>query len=109
MLNIISNTTQSLYFTLTETLGTSSSDYPRVLLLPKQGTVTQSFALGVDISTNKMRWNQYEFTGSVSGGTYDYQVYSGSILLESGYCTVVSGSASNIPVFEKPNKRIVFK
>jgi hypothetical protein len=109
MLNITSDTTQSLYFTLTETLGTASGDYPRVLLLPKQGTVTQSFDLGVDISSNKMRWNQYEFTGSVTGGTYDYQIYSGSILLESGYCSVLSGSVANIPVFEKPNQRIVFK
>ena len=110
MLNITSNTTQSLYFTLTETLGTSSSDYPRVLLLPKQGTVTQSFALGIDISTNKMRWNTYEFTGSIIGGTYDYQVYSGSMLCESGYATVISGASAVTPIYSgQPNKRIVFK
>jgi hypothetical protein len=109
MINIASNTTQSLYFTLTETLGTSSSDYVTLVLLPKQGTVSQSIQLGVDISTNKMRWNTYLFTGSINAGTYDYRVYSGSMLCESGYATVDSGSSPITPTYSKQPQRIVFR
>ena len=109
MLNITSTATQSLYFTLTERLIGSSSAAPKLVLLPKQGTVSRSFQLGADTSTNPMRWNIYEFTGSISGGDYDYRVYSGSLLLESGYCRVDSGSDNVNPVYSKQNTRIVFK
>lgn len=109
MLNIVSDTTQSLYFTLTERLIGSSSAAPVLVLLPKQGTMTQSFQLGVDTSTNPARWNIYEFTGSLSAGDYDYRVYSGSLLLESGYARCISGSVNSVPVFEKSQQRIVFK
>ena len=109
MLNIVSDTTQSLYFTLTERLNGSSSAAPTMVLLPKQGTVSQSFHLGSDTSTNPMRWNIYEFTGSINGGDYDYRIYSGSILLESGLARCVSGSDSVDTVFTKSQQRIVFR
>ena len=109
MLNIQSNTTQSLYFTLVETLGTSSTDYVTLVLLPKQNTATQSFQLGVDISTNKQRWNTYEFANNISGGTYDYQVYSGSFMCESGYCVVHSGSGTVTPTYSNGQTKVVFR
>jgi hypothetical protein len=81
-----------------------------MLLLPKQGNVTQSFQLGVDISTNKMRWNTYVFTGSIDAGTYDYRILSGSNLLESGLCRVDSGSNNTLPVYTQPQQqKIVFR